>query len=178
VTRTELTQAIIWLDQVAAKAKEESAKLRSDLAVDARAEFVEQGTAPTWRIPDVATITASVTHESVGVADDAAFVSWVAVRYPTEVETVTVVRPAWRAYLLTQAVVNGEVACLPDTGEVVPGLSVRAGGDFAGIAIRATAAAKAAFGAVAGEALRQMALVAGPAVPVVLAELEAADAHP
>lgn len=176
MNRTELTQGILWLDQLAVAAKAEATKLRDMLTADARAEFVEQGTAPTWRIPDVATIAASVSHESVHVSDDAAFTAWVAERYPTEVETVTRVRGAWLTGFLTRTRVHGDdpedmIAADGETGEVVPGVTVRAGGQFAGISIRATADAKAVFGALARTGLERLALDSGPAVPVVVAEV-------
>lgn len=176
MNRTETVQAIIWLDQLAAKVKAEAAKLREQIYADARAEYEEQGTAPTWRIPDVATVAASVSHESVSVDNSRALVAWVEQRYPTEVERVPTVRAAWLADFLLRAKPNGDVACDPDTGEIVPGLSVREGGHFAGVSIRATSDAKAVFGALADTALRRAVAEAGPAVPVVLAALEQADA--
>jgi hypothetical protein len=176
VNRTELVQAVIWLDLLAQQAKAEGQKLRAELAADARAEFEEHGTAPTWRIPDVATVAASVSHETVMVDDSAALVRWVAARYPTEVVTTPTVRGAWLADFLTRVKPSGDEACDPDTGEVVPGLGVRPGGHFGGVSIRATGAAKEVFGALAGHGLRKLALDASPAVPVVLAELEATDA--
>jgi len=174
MNRAETITAVIWLDQIAAKAKEEAAKLRADLSADARAEFEEQGTPPTWRVPDVATVSASVTHAGIVVGDERALARWVMSRYPTEVEEVVQVRSAWRTHLLAIAQPSGDVATLPNTGEVIPGLTVRAGGEFAGVTVRATPAAKAVYGEVAGVALRQLAATAGPSMPVVLAaELEA-----
>lgn len=172
MNRTQQTQAIIWLDQLAAKAKVESGKLRDQLSADARAELEEQGTAPTWRLPDVATISTAVSHESISVADEKAFTAWVEQRYPTEVETVKVIRPAWRTHLLATGVTEGEVVCLPD-GEVIPGLAVRPGGGFAGVTIRVAPAAKEVFAALAEHGLRELASTSGPHGAVVLAELTA-----
>jgi hypothetical protein len=176
VNRTELVQAVIWLDLLAAQAKAEGQKLRAELAADARAEFEEHGTAPTWRIPDVATVAASVSHPSVTVGDHVRFQRWVGRRYPTEIEEILVVRPAWLADFLKRCKVDDLDAVDPDTGEVVPGLTVVPGGEFGGVSIRATGAAKEVFGALAGHGLRRLALEASPAVPVVLAELEETDA--
>lgn len=173
MNRTELVTAVIWLDELAKAAKAEAAKLRADLAADACAELEEQGTAPTWRIPDVATVAASVSHAAVYVDDEDTFTAWVQKRYPTE--TVVRVRPAWLAGYLQRAVGSVGVVADPDSGEVVPGLVLRRGGDFAGISIRPTSDARAVFAAVAGKSLRELAQSAGPSVPVVLAELEAAD---
>ncbi len=180
MNRTELTQAIIWLDQIAAHAKAEGQKLREQIGSDARKEFEEQGTAPTWRIPDVATIAASVTHESVSVGDNAIFVRWVQSRYMTEVEPVLTVRTAWLTGFLARVRVDGEQVVDPDTGEVVPGLTVREGGRFAGVSIRPTAEAKAAFGAVAEHSLRKLALdalrIAGTDQPAEVVRRQGHDA--
>lgn len=172
MNRSEVVKAIVWLDQLAVQAKAEGAKLRAQLAADARAEFEEQKTAPTWRIPDVATVAASVAHEAVVVASDKTLVAWVAERYPTEVEQVTVVRGAWLAGFLTRCRPSGEVACDPDTGEVVPGLAVRPGGTFSGVSVRVTSAAKEVFAALARRGLEKLAIEAGPSVPVVVAEVD------
>jgi hypothetical protein len=176
MNRTEVVRAVVWLDQLAARAKDESRKLREQLQADARAEWQEQGTAPTWRIPDVATVAASVTHESVVVEDMTALTRWMEQRYPTEVETVRSIRPAFLAGFLPRAKPAGDVVCDPETGEVIPGLGVREGGQFGGISVRVTAAAKEVFGALADHGLRELVAAAGPAVPVVLAELEAGGA--
>lgn len=171
MNRTQIVQAVVFLDQLAAHAKAEGAKLRDQLTADARAEYEEQGTAPTWRIPDVATVAASVTHESVSVADEEAFTAWVKSRYSTEVEMVAKIRAAWLALFLSNAKISGDYAVDPFSGEVVPGLAVREGGRFSGISVRATSEAKAVFAAVAEQSLKKLALDAGPAVPVVLAEV-------
>jgi hypothetical protein len=174
VNRSAVTQAVVWLDAIAAKAKAERDRLREQLDADAYAEFREQGTAPTWRIPDVATVSASVSKQSVSVADEVAFAEWVTERYPDAVETVTRVRDSWRqAFLDRHVEVAGEDMADTATGEVVPGVKVRPGGRFLGVSIRASAEAKQVFGLAAGEGLKHAAALAGPNVPVVLAELEA-----
>lgn len=171
MNRTDQVQAIIWLDQLAAAAKAECAKLRADLAADAQAEFDEQGTAPTWRIPDLATVSAAVSQAAVRVADEAAFTAWVAKRYPDAVETITRVREHWQADFLRRVSGSVDVVDDPDTGEVVPGLAIRPGGQLAGVSIRVSGAGKQVFAALASEGLRKLALSASPAVPTVLAEL-------
>lgn len=156
MNRTEVVTRIVFYDQVAAKAKEAAQALRETLALDARAEFEEQGTAPTWRIPDVATVATAVTHESAALVNERAFVAWVAQRFPTEVETIQRARPAWMAPYLSTLVASGEDAVDPATGEVVPGIAMRPGGNFAGVSIRPTAQGKAVIGAVAGAAFEQI----------------------
>ena len=173
MNRTTAVQAIIWLDQLMAAAKVERQKLSADLAADARAEFEEQGTAPTWRIPDVATVAASVSHAAAYVDNEPWFTAWVAKRYPTEVETVQRVRPAWLTGFLARAHGSAGVVSDPDTGEVVDGLAIRRGGEFSGISVRATAEAKTVFAAVAQKGLRELAAQYDGVV--VLAELPAGE---
>lgn len=172
MNRTELVTRIVFFDQIAARAKEAAQLLRNDLTADARAEFEEQGTAPTWRIPDLATVATAVTHEAPGLADEAAFVAWVRERYPTEVETVHRARPAWMAPFLAGLTACDESAVDPSTGEVVPGIAMRPGGRFAGVSIRPTAEGKAVVGAVAAAVFEQV-TTSGFAV----AELESSDAR-
>lgn len=179
MNRTEIVRACIWLDQLAGHVKTERARLAAELAADARAEYEEQGTAPTWRIPDVATVSASVSHAAVYVADEESFTDWVAKRYPTEVETIQRIRSAWLADFLKRALGSVDVVADPDTGERVPGLGIRGGGQLSGISIRASAAAKEVFSIVARRGLERLAIEAGPDGPVVLAEipeLRSADA--
>ncbi len=76
-------------------------------------------------LPDdtpVATITLIDPQPVVAVADEHAFLTWVAENHPGEVETLTQVRPRWQREFFAR------LACLdpvtdPYTGEVVPGLT-------------------------------------------------------
>jgi hypothetical protein len=177
----EILGQIILLERIAALAKQRAAPLREQLAARAREELERDGTARTWRMPDVVTASTSVTHETVHVADPQAWTRWVEARFPTEVERITVVRPAFQSVFLERHALperrepSGEwIVVDAGTGEVVPGLGVRPGGEFGGVSIRVTSAAKAAFGALADQGLDRLAL--GANVPIVLAEVEASDA--
>lgn len=171
MNRTECVRAIVWLDQVAAKAAEESAKLRLVLATEALTEWEDQGAAPTWRIPDIATVSAVVSHGGVRVVDEAAFIRWVEQRYPTEVETIKKVRTAWQKSFFAAIAAAETGDADPNTGEVIPGVEATTGGQMKGVSIRVSAAAKEVFGALAEHGLKQLAADAGPAVPVTLAEI-------
>lgn len=156
MNRSDLVQRIILLDQIAEKVKQESQALRSVLMLDARAEFEEQGSAPTWRMPDLATVATAVTHGSVSVADEYTFRRWVAERHPDQLYVPTErVREAWQAEFLAKLTVADGVAS-DSEGEVIPGLRVKEGGEFSGISIRATAAAKELFGSIAAGALDRL----------------------
>lgn len=129
MNRQELITRTLMLEQVAAEARARAAKLREELAADARAELAEQGTAPTWRLPDIGTVTLPVSTERVYVADEAALLEWARTRHPGAVETLERIRPSVIAALLetTEPVSDGMVID-PYSGELIPGLGVRPGG--------------------------------------------------
>ena len=85
MNRKDLIARYIWLDQVAKAAGDAKRVLAAELNADARAEYEEQQTASTWRIPGMATVPQSVTNDAVVVKDEPKFVDWVARRFPTEV---------------------------------------------------------------------------------------------
>lgn len=134
--------ALIW-DQVAAAAKDKAANYRAELDADAKAEYAEQGTAPTWRLPDIGSITLPISIETPYVADMAALLKWAAERYPAEVEQVTQLRVEFVAGLVARVIVSGGLVVDQATGEVVPGFAVREGGQAKALSIRPTPAAKA-----------------------------------
>ena len=175
MNRTAKVTQVVLLERFAAMAMRDAKEIRAELALDAAAEYAEQGTAATWRIPDVATVSAGVTHEAAYVRDQAAWAAWVADRFPTEAERVTVVRPAWQNTYLASVLIetgpDGEyVAIDPPTGERLPGIGVRPGGEFNGLTIRVSAAAREVFDALAADRLARLELEA--TTPVVLAEVE------
>lgn len=154
MTRFEtIRRTLIW-EQVAAAAKARAAALREELTADARAEYAEQGTAPTWRLPDIGTVTLPVSKQSVYVADEAAVTEWVKAHYPEEVETLERVRPAFLGALLAAVEPAGDVVCVPLSGAVIPGLAVRAGGQPQSLSFRPSTAARAVAAAGAEQLLQ------------------------
>ena len=162
MNRKDLIARYIWLDQVAKAAGDAKRILAAELNADARAEYEEQQTASTWRIPGMATVPQSVTNDAVVVRDEPKFVDWVARRFPTEVEMV--VRPAFREQLLDKLIHVTDDLCHLADGEVVPGVEFKAGGEFIHISVRPTPAAREAFGAVAKATLLELAAKSGLAV--------------
>lgn len=129
MTRAEtIRQALMW-EAAARKASARSKAWREQLAADARAEYAEQGTAPTWRPPGLAKVILPLSHEAPYVSDPDALLKWVEVNHPDEVEPVRRVRPKWQTQLLEQVVCDAETGTVHDgEGTVIPGLSVREGG--------------------------------------------------
>jgi hypothetical protein len=152
VNRSDRLQQIMRLEALAAAAKTAAADHRAELNAEAAAEFEREGTAPTWRLSDLGTITLPVSKETPYVAAPQAFVDWCMLRYPSEVETIAQVRPAFQAALFARLHIEGESAVDTATGEEVPGLAVRPGGIPKSLSIRASAEASAIF----AEAGRQM----------------------
>ncbi|GAA3455918.1 hypothetical protein GCM10018962_77520 [Dactylosporangium matsuzakiense] len=162
MNRAQRVQAVIWLEQLAAAAERHAATIRAELAADARAELAEQGTAPSWRISEVATVSGRVAAAKVTISDPKAFASWVAERHPTEIEPpVPLVRPAFARKVL-KAAKPGGTGVVDDQGELIPGLDYLPGGELTGIAIAATDTAKEVFGGVAEEGLRFAATLTPP----------------
>lgn len=182
MTRTEKALRAAYLEQVAAAINLEARSLRNDLEEEALDEYRTNGNAVSWRTPDISVI-AAVSKEAVVVSNLPALTAWAILRHPTEVESIPTIRPAWLGGLLSRAVPVGDEAYEPETGEVIPGLGVRAGGVFGGIRIVPTPAAKQALAAVAKAHVQDVlptlaaravgaTVLAGPAVPTVLAEVD------
>ena len=76
-------------------------------------------------LPDgtpIATVTLIDPKPAPVVSDEAAFVAWVADRYPSEVETQVRVRPSWQRKFLSELDPSADPVIDPDTGETVEGL--------------------------------------------------------
>lgn len=149
MNRYEMIRRTLLWEQVAAAARAKAAELREELTEAARAELAEQGTAPTWRLPDLATVTLPISKESVYVSDQDAVTKWVAERHPDEIEEIVQVRPGF-LMLLTGSEHDGENV-FDRHGEVIPGLSVRPGGQPGSLAFRPSREAKAVLAAAATE---------------------------
>lgn len=174
MNRRDVITAVAYYEKVAEVAKERADRLRADLGADARAEYEEQKTVPTWR-SDVARVSGSLSRRAVVVDDPDVFGEWTSRRYPTEVESRTVyeIQQAWLKRFLTKGVtvVDGDTVC--DGDEVVPGLKVRAGGEFRNVSVVVHPEAKNLLTQLADRHVAQMAVASG--LPG-LAELEAAPA--
>lgn len=142
MNRADVVKGVLVWEQVAAAAKDKAAVFREQLNADARAEFEEQGTAPTWRLPDIGAVTLPVSVETVYVSDMDALLKWAADRYPAEVQTVVQLRPEFVAGLTARALVDDGQVIDERIGEVIPGFALRAGGVPKSLSIRPTPAAK------------------------------------
>ena len=131
MNRAELVRAIAACDAL-------GEELRRTLRADAEAEYIEQGTAPTWRVPGV-TVSTAVTRDRVDVVDEHALIEYVADRCPTEVVTVRQVRPAFLRALIADVSARGVDPPCDVDGRVVPGLVWRRGGEFRSVSVRPSA---------------------------------------
>lgn len=167
MNRHDLITRTLMLESVAVEAKARAQKLRDLLAADARAEFEEQGTAPTWRIQDVGTVTLPVSSERVVVSDEAALTRFAKERFPDEVEVLERIRPAFLPVLVglmdhdSDRVFDGE-------GTVVPGLTVRPGGAPQSLSFRPSRDAQAVARAAAEKLVGDVEEALGG--PLILAE--------
>lgn len=157
MNRADLTKGILLYDQLAVAAKDKSAALRADLTAQAAAEYETQGMAPSWKLPDVGRVVLPTTEAAPVVADEAALLKWVAHRYPGEIEEILRIRPAFAAALLKALEVDGDMVVYPETGEIVPGVTVRPGGVARSLTITPTAEAKGVARAYADSLLERFA---------------------
>lgn len=145
MNRADLTKQVLLYDQLAAAAKAKAAIARAELDMQAKAELETQGMAPTWRLPQVGTISLPVSQETVYVADEAALVAWVGNLDANAVvaEVTAKVRPEWHRELEKNLFVSGDVVLWKPTGEVIPGYAVRQGGQPMALRIVPSGEAKA-----------------------------------
>lgn len=155
MSRADIVRNIVVLEQFAAEARRLRDEFRAKLVTDARAELTEHGSAPTWRMPDIATVSLAVTKQSIVVDNSDILQQWVAHRHPSEIETqiVTKVRASFVTALLGSLKAADGAVIDPETGEVVPGLSVNEGGQAGPLSIRPEKALKAKVAAAVGEML-------------------------
>ena len=110
-----------------------STELRKALKADAEAEYREQGTAPQWRQPGLVA-SASITHDTIVVVDEAAFLAYVKQERPDEIEVIEQVRPSFASAFIAKVLERGDPPCDAD-GRVIPGLAFRAGGQFRSVSV-------------------------------------------
>jgi hypothetical protein len=132
--------------------------IRAELQAEATKEFVDNESAPTWRHAGVATVSLPVSKPRVAVSDQRAYAEWVAKNAPTEVHTVTTVRETYTNALAKRVKVDGDAVCLPDDGQVIPGLAYVSGGRPGSISIKKDAALVAQLDAEAADIVAAMAL--------------------
>jgi hypothetical protein len=158
MNRFDRIREVLRLEGLADAAKARAGEHRRALEVEARAELERQKVAPTWRITDVGTITLPTTQAGFIVNDPAALLVWCKARHPEQIEAVELVRSAFIAALLKRTVVDrddeGATRVVdPDTGEPVPGLAWKPGGEAKTLSFSFSADAKKLFRAAADELL-------------------------
>lgn len=126
----------------------------------------------------VATLTLTEPSDKAIVADDKAFTAWIEENYPTEVEYVVQVRPAFAKTFLEKMVTipdDGTEVLLADTetGEVqtVPGLIVRRAGAPTSMSLRFESTGRAAVAQALDGTLAKALLAADPTPQVIDAVL-------
>lgn len=168
MNRQEMITRTLMLESVAANARARAAAIRAELAEVARAELEREGTAPTWRLPDIGTVTLPVSTERVYVADEDVLVEWALSFHPDEVERIERVRPAFLGVLLAECRGEGDAVVWMREGALVPGLAVRPGGVPQALSFRPSRDAQAVARAAAEKLVADVeAALDGP---VVLAE--------
>lgn len=145
MNRVDRVREILRLEGLAQAANRRATEHRAALYEEARAELAREGTAPSWRLPDIGTVALPLSREAPVVADPAALTRWAEARYPSEVEAVKQVRASFQTALLQRVACTEDAVIDPVTGEVIPGLSVRPGGMPGSLTIKASRDVKDVF---------------------------------
>jgi len=140
MNRADVVRNVLIWEQVRDAANARAAEYRALLNADAVAEYEEQGTVPTWRMPDIATVSLPVSREKAAVNDENALLDWVKRRHPNQIETR--VRRGFLNVIDSTVLVDGGIVVDPETGEAVPGMVVREGGIAGTLRILAADAVK------------------------------------
>lgn len=156
MNRADRVSHILQLEALAAAARARALVMRSDLADEATTELEREGAAPTWRLPEIGTVSMPLSKETVVVADPAALLAWCQERHPEQIRQVAEIYPAALTALLDRAVPDAGVVLDPATGEIIPGLAVRPGGVPGALTIRTERDAKAAYAAAGAHLLDQL----------------------
>lgn len=143
MNRADLTRGVLLYEQLAAAAKAKAAGYREELSAAALRELEDEGVAPSWKLPTIARVVLPVTEAAIVVTDRDALTKWVAERYPEQVHQITLIRPAYEAGLTKRLGVEDGQVFDPASGEIVPGVELRAGGQPKTLTITPTDDAKA-----------------------------------
>jgi hypothetical protein len=157
--RADGARYVTFWTAIAAEATARAAAVRNDLTAQAIDELERDGVAPTWRIPGLGTVPLALTSDTVAVTDPGAYLKWMKVAHPEEVETLVRVRPAYDEHFRKYLAQRGHV--VDDEGTVIPGLEFRAGGRATGVSVRATTAAKEEAASLASGLLDSIMRLAG-----------------
>lgn len=136
-----MTRAEVIMRYLAHKAAAKA--LHDALTADARAEYEEHRTAPTWRLP-FATAPTNLEQDGIEVTDEKALLDYLEQTRPDEVVTTRHVRnPDWLKHWLGEAGERGgkERLAVDTDGTVIPGTAWRAGGAFKSVSVTPTTTA-------------------------------------
>jgi hypothetical protein len=167
VNIAEETRHIIALEALAEHATQLAKGKRAEIDAQARKELTEKGVAPSWAVPELAKVTLSLSKTATVVTDAAKLLAWVADRYPARVETIRRIREPFLSTFLKTLAVAGEQAVDRETGEIVPGVTVRKGGQPVHLSIKAEPEVKQAMAETVAALMASAhpAIVGAPAEP-------------
>lgn len=144
--RFDRAREVARLEALADAYKTVARERRAELDAEARAEWEANGCGVTWRMPDLGRVCLPLTEEAPWIADIDALLKWAKERHPENVETVEQVRAAFQKWLLDNVqITEGGAVVDPETGEVVPGMAVREGGQPKALTVTLDRDVKALF---------------------------------
>ena len=128
MNRADRVSHILQLEALAAAARARALVMRSDLADEATTELEREGAAPTWRLPEIGTVSMPLSKETVVVADPAALLAWCQERHPEQIRQVAEIYPAALTALLDRAVPVAGSSTTPASGTARSRSAVSAAG--------------------------------------------------
>jgi hypothetical protein len=132
------------------------------LKAEAERNYIEQGTADTCRVPDVGTLSVSLTQSATNVVNQDVLLDWLEKNHPDQVveEVVTVRRvrsQKWLSLMMAEwepvdpdYVEPGDAtSCMDDEGTIIPGVEWRKGGRYLHASVTVDAGLKRQYAAAA-----------------------------
>lgn len=162
---------ILVLEAFAAEATRIAADRRAALNETARRHLEAEGVAPSWTLPGIAKVGLSFSKPATVVADAAKLTAWIIAKRPELTEQITRVRPAEQAAFIAGLDTQDGVPVDRETGEIVPGVEVRPGGQPKSLNVVPDAEVKATLSG-------QVAQMLATAHPAIIGESAAAAVLP
>lgn len=119
---------ILILEAFATEATRIAATKRIALNEQARQQLETEGVAPSWTLPGVAKVGLSFTKQAAAVTDMVKLTDWMVAKHHDLTETIVQIRPTQLTRFLAELSTEDGVPVDKETGEIVPGITIRPGG--------------------------------------------------
>jgi hypothetical protein len=168
MNRANRAEQVAFYRALAEQAKAMADQYEAAFASGIGDEYRAEGTAPTWRVKDLVTISGRVTNAAVRISNPGDFLAWVKAHRPEDVETIERVKPAVQSAILKGCHPgDDDTSVVTAGGDEIAGVEWMPGGVFQGVSFKFDPSAKEAYAELARTALDQLTLSpAGPEQPI------------